>query len=84
MRLTTKGRFAVTAMIDLAMQHGSGPVTLAKISERQNQVVTLRYFGGMRVHEIAAVLEVSVVTVERDWRMARRWLRKRLSDQIDD
>ena len=35
MRLTTKGRFAVTAMIDLAMQRGSGPVTLAEISRRQ-------------------------------------------------
>jgi RNA polymerase sigma factor (TIGR02999 family) len=48
---------------------------LAAISERQNQVVTLRYFGGMTSHEIAAV------TVERDWRSARRWLRKRLGDQ---
>ena len=35
MRLTTKGRFAVTAMIDLALNSGDGPVTLAAISERQ-------------------------------------------------
>ena len=56
---------------------------LAGISERQNQVVTLRYFGGMTVQEIAAVLDVSAVTVERDWRTARRWLRKRLGDQAD-
>jgi Rrf2 family transcriptional regulator, iron-sulfur cluster assembly transcription factor len=41
MRLTTKGRFAVTAMIDLAMQHGSGPVTLAEISQRQK--ISLSY-----------------------------------------
>jgi len=34
MRLTTKGRFAVTAMIDLAMNNSEGPVTLAEISER--------------------------------------------------
>ena len=54
---------------------------LARISERQNQVVTLRYFGGMTAQEIAAVLNVSAVTVERDWRHARRWLRTRLSDQ---
>jgi len=53
---------------------------LAKISERQSQVMTLRYFGGMTVYEIAAELDVSVVTVERDWRTARRWLRKRLCD----
>ena len=41
MRLTTKGRFAVTAMIDLAMQHGTGPVTLSEISQRQK--ISLSY-----------------------------------------
>jgi Rrf2 family iron-sulfur cluster assembly transcriptional regulator len=41
MRLTTKGRFAVTAMIDLGMQHGDGPVTLAEISQRQK--ISLSY-----------------------------------------
>jgi len=41
MRLTTKGRFAVTAMIDLAMQHRPGPVTLAEISQRQK--ISLSY-----------------------------------------
>ena len=37
MRLTTKGRFAVTAMIDLALRQHTGPVTLAGISEAQAQ-----------------------------------------------
>jgi Rrf2 family iron-sulfur cluster assembly transcriptional regulator len=50
MRLTTKGRFAVTAMIDLAMNNGDGPVTLAEISERQK--ISLSYleqlFGRLR------------------------------------
>ena len=50
MRLTTKGRFAVTAMIDLALNNGSGPVTLADISERQK--ISLSYleqlFGKLR------------------------------------
>ena len=41
MRLTTKGRFAVTAMIDLAMQHETEPVTLAEISQRQK--ISLSY-----------------------------------------
>jgi Rrf2 family transcriptional regulator, iron-sulfur cluster assembly transcription factor len=54
MRLTTKGRFAVTAMIDLAMRQGNGPVTLAGISERQ--AISLSYleqlFGKLRRHEI--------------------------------
>lgn len=54
MRLTTKGRFAVTAMIDLALRHHSGPVTLAAISARQN--ISLSYleqlFGKLRRHEL--------------------------------
>lgn len=41
MKLTTKGRFAVTAMLDLAMQHSSDPVTLAEISQRQK--ISLSY-----------------------------------------
>jgi Rrf2 family iron-sulfur cluster assembly transcriptional regulator len=54
MRLTTKGRFAVTAMLDLAM-HGSGrPVTLAGISQRQS--ISLSYleqlFGKLRRHTL--------------------------------
>ena len=54
MRLTTKGRFAVTAMVDLAMRHGRGPVTLAQISERQK--ISLSYleqlFGKLRRHNL--------------------------------
>jgi Rrf2 family iron-sulfur cluster assembly transcriptional regulator len=50
MRLTTKGRFAVTAMVDLAMRQARGPVTLAAISERQH--ISLSYleqlFGKLR------------------------------------
>lgn len=41
MRLTTKGRFAVTAMIDVAMYGGDGPVTLAAVSARQK--ISLSY-----------------------------------------
>lgn len=50
MRLTTKGRFAVTAMIDIAMHGRSGPVTLSAVSERQK--ISLSYleqlFGKLR------------------------------------
>ena len=51
---------------------------LAELNERQSQVMTLRYFGGLTVPEVAAALGVSVVTVERDWRLARAWLRGQL------
>lgn len=54
MRLTTKGRFAVTAMIDLALRQHGGPVTLAGISERQK--ISLSYleqlFGKLRRHTL--------------------------------
>jgi Rrf2 family iron-sulfur cluster assembly transcriptional regulator len=54
MRLTTKGRFAVTAMIDLALRQDNGPVTLAAISQRQN--ISLSYleqlFGKLRRNEL--------------------------------
>jgi len=54
MRLTTKGRFAVTAMIDLALRSGAGPVALAAISHRQQ--ISLSYleqlFGKLRRHEL--------------------------------
>ncbi len=54
MRLTTKGRFAVTAMIDLALRQQTGPVTLAAISQRQQ--ISLSYleqlFGKLRRHQL--------------------------------
>lgn len=54
MRLTTKGRFAVTAMIDLGLRQSSGPVTLAAISQRQQ--ISLSYleqlFGKLRRHDL--------------------------------
>ena len=54
MRLTTKGRFAVTAMIDLGLRQAAGPVTLAAISQRQH--ISLSYleqlFGKLRRHAL--------------------------------
>lgn len=56
MRLTTKGRFAVTAMVDLAMRQTGGPVTLSAISERQH--ISLSYleqlFGKLRRHKLVS------------------------------
>ena len=54
MRLTTKGRFAVTAMLDLALRHQHGPVTLAGIGRRHS--ISLSYleqlFGKLRRHRL--------------------------------
>lgn len=54
MRLTTKGRYAVTAMLDLALHEGRGPISLADISERQG--ISLSYleqlFAKLRRNEL--------------------------------
>jgi RNA polymerase sigma factor (TIGR02999 family) len=52
---------------------------LADFHERQSQVVTLRFFAGMTVPEVAQELGVSISTVEADFRIARAWLRQQLS-----
>jgi RNA polymerase sigma factor (TIGR02999 family) len=52
---------------------------LAEFDERQAQIVTLRFFGGLNVEEVAETLGVSKRTVESDWRHARAWLRVELS-----
>jgi len=49
---------------------------LAKLDVRKSRVVELRYFGGLDLEETAHVLEVSVMTVRRDWRVAKAWLYK--------
>ena len=58
MRLTTKGRFAVTAMADLAMRNEHGPVTLASISERQSisQSYLEQLFGKLRRRNIVVAV----------------------------
>ena len=53
---------------------------LMALNERQGLVVTLRFFAGLSVLEVAEALEVSVGTVESDWRVARAWLRNQLEE----
>ena len=55
--------------------------TLAALDARQSQVVELRFFGGLKDNEIAEVLKVSHGTVRRDWRLARAWLHRELSNR---
>lgn len=53
---------------------------LAGLNERHSQVVELRFFGGLSCEEAAEALGVSLATVNRDWRLARAWLHRRLRD----
>jgi RNA polymerase sigma-70 factor, ECF subfamily len=56
-------------------------VRLTALNERQGHAITLRYFGGLTVPEVASALGVAVVTVERDCRIARAWLHGQLRDR---
>lgn len=51
---------------------------LADFDERQAKIVELKYFGGMTLEETASILNISEVTVKRDWQIARAWLRNQL------
>jgi RNA polymerase sigma-70 factor, ECF subfamily len=55
---------------------------LARIDEQASLVVEQRYFAGMTVPEIAAVLNLSVATIERRWAFAKAWLRLQLGDPV--
>jgi len=54
---------------------------LAQIDQRKARIVELRFFGGLEVAEIAAFLELSETTVMRDWKMAKAWLHRALSNE---
>jgi RNA polymerase sigma factor (TIGR02999 family) len=52
---------------------------LAEVDPRKAAVVELRFFGGLSIEEAADHLRVSTETVKRDWRLAKAWLRRRMS-----
>jgi RNA polymerase sigma factor (TIGR02999 family) len=52
---------------------------LAEEDPRKGRVVEMRYFGGMEFTEIAEALDVSLITVKRDWHFSRAWLHAQLS-----
>lgn len=55
--------------------------SLEAFDPRKCRVVEMRFFAGLNLDEIAAVLEVSVTTVRRDWSLARAWLHRELSSE---
>lgn len=54
---------------------------LEKIDARQVRVVECRFFGGLTIKETARALNISEPTVSRDWKMARAWLNRELTDR---
>jgi RNA polymerase sigma factor (TIGR02999 family) len=53
---------------------------LAQVDERKSQVVEMRFFGGLSEKEMAMALNVSPETIRRDWRLAKSWLLRYLSE----
>jgi RNA polymerase sigma-70 factor (ECF subfamily) len=51
---------------------------LATLDPQQERIVEMRFFGGLSIEETAEVLGIGHATVERDWKMARAWLRRKL------
>jgi len=51
---------------------------LAEFDERQARIVELRFFGGLTYEETAHALDISLKTVQREWTLAKAWLRRRL------
>jgi RNA polymerase sigma factor (TIGR02999 family) len=54
---------------------------LQALDPRKHQLVLLRFFAGCNADEAAAAMDLSLSTVAREWRFARAWLHKRLSDE---
>ncbi|MFN7948920.1 MAG: sigma-70 family RNA polymerase sigma factor [Blastocatellia bacterium] len=55
--------------------------SLARFDERKSRIAELRFFAGLSVEETAAVLKVSDTTVMREWRLAKAWLHRELSQR---
>ena len=55
---------------------------LKAVDERKEQVVELRYFGGLSVAETAEILGVSSITINRDWKLAKAWLSREMRHGI--
>ncbi|HYW74400.1 MAG TPA: sigma-70 family RNA polymerase sigma factor [Pyrinomonadaceae bacterium] len=54
---------------------------LATIDERKSKIVELRFFGGLTVEEVAEFLQLSPITIKREWRSAKAWLQREISQR---
>lgn len=85
-----EGRTAPHVSLDEALTIGAGRdedlvaldealTSLSEIDERKSRIVELRFFGGLSNEDIAEVLQISTVTVIREWNKAKAWLYRELS-----
>jgi RNA polymerase sigma factor (TIGR02999 family) len=84
-RVTLDDRARVTWPVDVDVLDLDTALTrLAAFDARKSQIAELRFFGGLSLEEVSQFLQLSVATVERDWRAGRAWLFKTLSGTADD
>jgi len=75
--ITSAGKLIQQPEVDLLALH-EALEELATLDPQQERIVELRFFGGLSIEETAEVLHIGHATVERDWKMARAWLRRKL------
>ena len=75
--ITSAGKFAKQPEIDLLNLH-EALEELTEMDPQQGRIVELKFFGGLSIDETAEVMGIGHATVERDWKMARAWLRRKL------
>jgi len=76
--LTLAGEGIGAPEVDLLDLHDA-LTDLSESDPRKGRIVELKFFGGLTTEEIAETLDVSVATVERDWKFARAWLYRAVS-----
>ena len=76
--ITSAGEISDTPNLDLLAVH-EALEELATFDPQQARIVELKFFGGLSIEETAEVMSVGHATVERDWRMARAWLQRKLA-----
>ncbi len=75
--ITSAEGLSATPDLDILALH-EALEELARLDPQQEQIVELKFFGGLSIDEVAEVLSIGHATVERDWKMARAWLRLKL------
>ena len=75
--ITSAGNLATKPNLDVLSLH-EALEELATLDPQQGRIVELKFFGGLSIEETGEVLGVGHATVERDWKMARAWLRRKL------
>lgn len=75
--LTSADRFVSKKEVDL-IELDEALNLLAEIDEQKSRIVELKFFGGLTIEETGIALDISHATIEREWRIAKAWLRREL------